>query len=317
MDRLPPRSEACPLSLREILSALAESRLVVPLIRAPAAFVAHAALVAAKQARSVVGLAFASSAGPERWFSSVVAAANEVASGLPIFLSAEVVVPSGSQRDLERAFQHACRWLDAGMTHLAVDVTALPVPEQGPALAHVAQLALERETGLEWVLPPTTDAETAEVLLENLEACHVVPDLASLRGPPPEGDPRVVLQRWAGLCAALGGMPFLCRGPVSPDLAARLSGAQVRVCDDGGVTANAAARALSAQSVKQPAPKGKGGLDPAVVTLEYASGSLAPEVADRVEAMAFFEVQGLIERIGATGSADLVRDVLLRRFEEH
>ena len=56
VERLEPRSAACPLSSKDLIRAAAELRLTLPLVRAPTPGVARAALVAAKQLQSVLGL---------------------------------------------------------------------------------------------------------------------------------------------------------------------------------------------------------------------------------------------------------------------
>jgi len=92
MHRLAPRSEACVLSLRDLLPPLAAVRRPVPLVVAPLAAVMRGTLLACQEARSAVGLALPPGLAPEPWFAAAVAAAEELAPRLPIFLAAEVVV---------------------------------------------------------------------------------------------------------------------------------------------------------------------------------------------------------------------------------
>src|SRR6266545_1897164 len=90
VHRLPPRSEACPLSLRDLLRSGAAP--LLPLVVSPIAAVARAALLAAKAAGAVVGLAPGPCADPGGWFDAVAIAADELAPGMPFFISGEVAV---------------------------------------------------------------------------------------------------------------------------------------------------------------------------------------------------------------------------------
>src|SRR6185369_13358387 len=65
VHRLEARSEACPLSLRHLAGALAAAGVTMPIFAAPFPAVARAALVAAKEARAVVGLSLPARVEPE------------------------------------------------------------------------------------------------------------------------------------------------------------------------------------------------------------------------------------------------------------
>lgn len=298
--RLPPRSGACPLSLGELLGPAAELGVTLALVQAPAAGVARAALVAAKELGSALGLALPPGQAPEPWFDAVTAAADEVAAGLPIFLSAEVRVAGETALEVERARQEAWRLVDAGLTHLAVDVAAVAATERARVLADVAGAALERGVCLDCVVPiePGAPARRAAALFEELAALRAPPDVASVRCPAPQRpeDARAQVAALARLSAALAGIPILRRGPVARPLLGLLAGSPVRACEDGGA---AAARALAPLA---------GGAD--------AAAGLGAEDAERLEARAYVEVVDLLERLGAGGSARGLARALEARLPE-
>jgi len=149
VERLGPRSAACPLSSKDLLRAAAPLHLPLPLVRAPTPGVMRAALVAAKQARSVLGLGLPAGADPEAWFRRVIEAVDGLAALWPIFLAGEVVVEGAEPSSLEAARAAAWRLADAGLTHLAVDLSRLPAEARADALRVVAEAALERGLGLE------------------------------------------------------------------------------------------------------------------------------------------------------------------------
>jgi hypothetical protein len=155
-------------------------------------------------------------------------------------------------------------------------------------------------------------------LLEELDTRDLLPDLASVRGLPSGAvveDVRVLMDRLTQYSRALRGIPLVYRGPTSSEIISALAGSPVRVCEDAGAAALAAARSLPGGSSHAP----KAGVDAfaaALESLEFAAGSLAPEVADKIEAHAYVETAGLIERLGASGSADLVREELARRLDD-
>jgi len=90
VHRLDARSEACPLSLREIARALGHRRATLLLVAAPLPAVARGALLAAAEASAVLGLALAPGIAPESWFGEIARDADELAPRLPFFLSGEV-----------------------------------------------------------------------------------------------------------------------------------------------------------------------------------------------------------------------------------
>ncbi|ACL65541.1 conserved hypothetical protein [Anaeromyxobacter dehalogenans 2CP-1] len=293
LGRLPPRSGACPLSLRELMGPAVELGTALPLVAAPSAAVARAALVAAKELGSALGLALPAGTAPEPWFATVTAAADEVAAGLPIFLSAEVRVEGEAAMQVDRACEEAWRLVDAGLTHLAIDAAEVAAEERARVLAEVAAGALERGVCVDCVVPIDPGAPAARhaaVLFEALAACGAPPDVASVRCPAPSGpeDARAQVGALARLSAALAGVPVVRRGPVSRPLLGLLAGSPVKACEDGGA---AAARAR--------APLG-GGADE----------------ADRREARVYVEVMDFLERLGAAGSARGLARALEARLTE-
>jgi len=303
--RLPARSGACPLSVRELLGPANAAGLVLPLVQAPVSGVARGALVAAKELKAVLGLALPRDTPARPWFDAVAAAADEVAAGLPIFLSAELVVEGEGATQVERAARMAWELVDAGLTHLAVDVAAISVAERGRVAGEVAQAAFERGLSVELVLPlgEGQAAARAAALFEELAARGPAPDLAGVRCPAPRDDEEARLQAasLARLSQAIGCVPLMRRGPITPRLVELLRASPVKACEDGGA---AAARALGLV----PAPTGgeAEGLGSRESALERAAGALSGADADRLEARAYVEVVDLLERLGGRGGAPVI-----------
>ena len=310
VERLEARSAACPLSSKDLLATAAALRLTLPLVRAPTPGVARAALVAAKQVQSVLGLAMPPGLSPEGWFASVTAAADEVAAGLPIFLVGEVVVEGRREAEVEAAFKAAWRLADAGLTHLTVDLSAVPPEGRAEVLERVSTPALERGLGLDCVVLQGEEA-AARPLFAELARRDAAPDMASLRCDAPEGPAgaRAQVKDLLTLCASLAGTPVLRRGPVTPDLLGSIKGSPVAGCDDGG--AAAAAAVLVIPYAPRPPDVGRG-----AGALEKAEAELSEEGRARLETQAYLEVLEFLERLGAAGSAPRLVRALERKLAE-
>ncbi len=307
VHRLEARSEACPLSLRELTRALGRRRATLPLVAAPLPAVARGALMAASEAGAVLGLALAPGIAPEPWFAGVARGAEELAPRLPFFLSAEVRVEDG-QAGLERAYATAHRLVEAGLTHLAIDVSAVALARRAQAAAQVAGFAAEREIAVDCMLPSTggaIDPDDAAAFVEEFEGWGVGADVVSARLPAADGeeDARAQVTALDALAAALGDRPVLRRGPLSPALAAIVAGSALRVCEDGGRALSASLRALPPE-LRAPAAG------------ETRRGEVAlPEaLSERLEAFAYAEVASLIERLRASGTSAEVTAVLAGRL---
>jgi hypothetical protein len=316
VERLDPRSAACPLSTRELIAPAAELGLVLPVVLAPVEAVARGALVAAKELRSVIGLAMPPGAMAEPWFDAVARAADEVAAGAPIFLCGEVVVAGEDAMHVERAFHEAWRLVSAGITHLAVDVAAVAPGERGRVVAEVAEAGVENGICVDVVVPLAEGsqgrARTAD-LLEELARRRAPADLASVRCPRPAtaDEARLQAAALARMCEALSGMPVMRRGPVTPGILELLRGSPVKLCDDGG---EASARAVGVI----PAPPAAASEEEAPVRgsgLERAASGLPQDVVARIEARAYVDALDFMERLGARGSATAVTRSLERRLE--
>lgn len=284
VGRLEPRSQACPLSLSDLLGPAAELGLTLPLVPAADAEAVRAALVAAKEQESALGLALPAGLAPEPWFDAVARAADEQAGGLPIFLSAEVVLEGEAPMQVERACRDAWRLVEAGLTHLAVDPRAVDARERARIVAEVAGPVAERGLCVDCVVPLEGGAGAAgraAELFEELARAGLVPELASVRCPAPADldAARAQVSALARLCAALAGVPVRRRGPVSPPLLGLLAGSPVKVCEGGE------ARELSPTAD-----------------------------AERREARAYVEASELVERLGAAGSARAIARVLGARL---
>jgi hypothetical protein len=309
VERLDPRSEACPLSTRELLGPAAELGLVLPVVAAPIAAVARGALVAAKEAKGAIGLALPPGLAPEPWFDAVARAADEVASGLPIFLVGEVVVADEGATQVERAFHEAWRLVGAGLTHLAIDVSAVAPEERARVVGEVAEAGVENGICVEVVLPLSEGSQVgprAAATFEELARRGAPADLASVRAPAPgsEDEARLQTAALARICRSLSGAPVMRRGPVTPELLQALRGSPVRACEDGG---RAAARAME---ILPRDVLAEGGERPSA--LERAAAALSEEAAERVEARAYVEALDFLERLGLKGSAPALSRVLER-----
>ena len=310
VERLAPRSEACPLSLRDVLAGLGPYGFRLPIVRAPLVGVARAALLAAKQWRSAVSVALRPGVPPEPWFQAVTLAADEIAPRLPICLSGEVTVAGRSEEDLERACAQAWRLVEGGITHLAVDLEGLPLSGWARALERVGEPARERELGLDLFLPCEQGLPSparAAALIEELQGAGLAPDAASARCPLPrsETEERAQERLLTDLCGWIEGTPVLRRGPVTPGLVARLAASPVKGCEDGGA---AHAAACLAMGIEAPPDAG-----PALGTRQRA---LPPEIGDRPEALAYVETLALLEGLCGQGSALEIAAVLQQRTEE-
>ncbi|HET6923907.1 MAG TPA: hypothetical protein VFI16_12240, partial [Anaeromyxobacteraceae bacterium] len=115
LARLPPRSAACPVSLRDLVAARVGTAGPFPLVRAPTPGVARAALVAAAELGSAIGLELPPGERPEPWFAAVVRAADEFAPRLPLVLSGTVSLGAGTDEEVERARREAFRLVEAGV----------------------------------------------------------------------------------------------------------------------------------------------------------------------------------------------------------
>ncbi len=316
VERLAPRSGACPLSTRELLGPASELRLVLPVIRAPVAAIAHGALVAAKELQASLGLALPAGAAPEPWFAAVAAAADEVAAGLPIFLCGEVRVEGEGGTQVERAVAEAWRLVRAGVTHLAIDAAAAAPGERGRVVGDVAAAAVEHGACIDVVVPLADGAQAgrrAAAIFDELARRGGPADLASVRCLPPadDGEARLQAGALARICQALKGIPIMRRGPVTPALLDLLRGSPVRVCEDGG---GVAARALSllpeAVRAAQGAPS-ESRKDP----LEGAVAALGSDAAELLEARAYVDALDFLERLGAPGSGAALSRALEARLE--
>jgi hypothetical protein len=302
VQRLGRRSEACPLSLRHLLRALAGSRRALPLFAAGHPALARAALLAGKQGGAVVGLGLPPGSAPEGWFEAVTRAADELCPGHPIFLSALVAVQAGD--GWEGSAGEAHRLVEAGLTHLALDVARLPMAERARAAAQVAAPAVEREIGVEVLLPGGAEPENALAFHDELAAWGLEPDALSVAGPSVASDAGSLpeqLRALAAVAAALAPTALVVRGPLGTGLAPALRVLGAAAVEDGGRLGEAAARAL---------PGGGRELLAAGWGRGAAPPPLGAEEGERAEGMAFAEAAALIEALGAGGTAAAVAEAL-------
>lgn len=309
VSRLPSRSDACPLSLRDVLTAAPSVRLAC--IEAESPGVVRAVLVAAKVQHATVSLALPRGVEPEPWFRAVVGTADEIAAGLPLVLSGEVILEDEGAIAVERATHELWRLVEAGFTHVTVDATRVAPEERGRVLAEVAAPLLENGLGFDAALRVSGEpgaGRRALSLVEDLRRRGAAADAVSVASPAPEGAEaaRAELGVLDRLSAALQGVPVLRRGPVSPALLAFVRGSRVRGCGDGGLVARATgADEGAAATAEQRA-----------LWRARAEEMFGPEEAERLEARAFVEAAELIEALGAAQSARAVAEGLARLSRE-
>jgi hypothetical protein len=282
--RLPPRSEACPLSPRELLRGWAPGLATIPVVRAGSPAAALGALVAARHLDSALGLSLPPGQSPEPWFAAVARAADEVAARLPLFLWGEVAVGGESGEAVERARREAWRLVEGGLTLLAFAVDRVPEEGRAAALLRATEAAREQEVAVELLLPAGPEGlpsgPSAAALLEDLRTVGLRPDLLGMRFPPAEGGEQVRAhgQALEDVCAWVEEVPVMRRGPLArgaPESAARTLAA----CEDGGAVEAAAERREAL---------------PAAPPVEAGEGP---------EARAYFAAVEFLEALGAAGSA--------------
>jgi hypothetical protein len=308
VQHLRPGSQACPLSPRGLLGRGAGRRGPLPIFRAAYPALLRAALVAAREVGSIVGLALPPELEPEPWFGALAAAADDLAPGLPLVLVGEVRAGAGAA-GAERAVRDAHRLVEAGLTHLCLDLSGQPMAERARVAADAAAFAADRELGVECVVPggpaPSPGTEDALAFLEELRGWGLEPDALSVRcAPAPSAAAAAAqAQALASLVAALAPLPLFRRGPLSDALLPRLADLGLAAVDDGDRMAAAAGRALSDdERIALEGSFARGGAPPA---LEAA-------VAERLEALAFAEAASVLEGLGTAGSASAGAEALVR-----
>lgn len=311
LGRLPPHSDACPLSLRDILGAAGSIKL--PIVEAGTPDVVRAVLVAAKVFHSTVGLAIPRGVEPVRWFRAVAAIADEIAAALPIFLSAEVTLEGENSVDVERSLHELWRLLEAGLTHLTIDASAAPPEERGRILAEVAAPLHERGLAFDCAiaLGEQGAGRRAVVLVDELARLGVPPDAASVRCPAPADAEAARAQVGAldRLSEVLQGVPVLRRGPVSPALFEAVRGSRLRACADGGWVAGSSVASAAE-------PEGTDAADRRARWQDRAAELLGEAEAERLEAHTFLSAAAFIEGLGAEQSAPAIARELERRQAE-
>ena len=287
LKRLRRGSRACPLALRDVAGGLVSEDAVIPVVLAPSVAVARAALLAAKAAGSVLGLEAPAGEPPERWFDAVTAVADELAPGLPLLLGATVVLQPGGVA-AARALRLAHRLVEAGITHLVLDVDALEPDRRADEVARAAEPALERGLGVECLLPgpaaglPGVDGALS--LLSELASLGASPELAGVRCPVPRDEVEAAGQARAleALADASAGAAICRRGSGAGRLLRRVRRGALRACDDGA--------AVAAQAALEPDP-------------------------ERAEARAYGEVGALVDATRSAGSARTLSAALERARE--
>jgi hypothetical protein len=279
LHRLPPHSEACPLSARHLLRARGPSPAPLPFVVSPLPAIARAALRAAREAAAVVGIALPRARDLRGSVDPLLRDADALAPGLPFAIAVELAVEGGD------AVAEAERLVELGATHVAIDAPVDDVDVRA-AVREVAALLAERELGVELLLR----GDDAPPLAAALRADGVAFDLVGVRCARPRdlAAARAQLGALERIAEASGG-PVCLHGPSSPELQRLLAGTAVHACDDGGAALAAGLRALPAEE--------RARLEAGD---ERAAGR---EASDRIEALAWSELTAFLEALGAAGSA--------------
>ena len=313
LKRLPGASRACPLSLRDVAGALLAEAVHLPIVLEAGAAPLRAALVAAKEAGSALGVTLPAGSGPERWFDAVAAEADRLAPGLPLLVAAPVRLLPGDGVEAMRARRLVYRLVDAGVTHLVLDLDALPADARAEEAARAADPALELGLGVECLLPAAPgglpEPEDAFALLAELGSLGATPDLAGVRCPAPEGAEGAAAQaeRLRALAEASGGVALCRRGPGAAEVARRLAEGVVRAWDDGGLAA--------ATGAGGPASGGAAGPGAGTGPARARAGTEDGQATEAAEARAYAAVAAFLDAIGAAGSADVLSAALARARE--
>ncbi len=147
-------------------------------------------LVAAKAAHAAVGLSLPRGASPApgstRWSGRRTSWPRPCRSSSPGWWSLEGATPPA----VERALQDCWRLVDAGLTHVAFDASALAPAERARALLAVAVPVEERGLAFDCVLAIDEPgaARSAVALVAELARGGLRPDLVSVRCPAPAAE---------------------------------------------------------------------------------------------------------------------------------
>jgi hypothetical protein len=203
--------------------------------------------------------------------------------------------------------------VDAGITQVALDAGAVSPAERARVLAELAEPTLERGVALDVVLDlagAAPRASRAVIVVDELRRARIVPAVVSVRCPPVASleAAREQAGALARIAGAVRGIPVMRRGLAGAEILHELTGGPVRIVEDGGVAEAAAEGALPPGLVLEgPGRRGEG-------RLERAAAALGGEGVDRLEARAYLETIGLLERLGLRGTAPRLARALERRL---
>jgi hypothetical protein len=203
--------------------------------------------------------------------------------------------------------------VDAGVTQVAIDASAVAPEARARVLAELGEPTLERGIALDVVVDlgaASQRAARAVPVLDELRRAGVVPAVVSVRCPAaPDADAaRAQAGALGRIAAAVGGIPIMRRGPVGEEILAAVALGPVRLVDDGGAAEARAEAALPAGLAPGgPARRGQSALD-------RAASSLDAEGVDRLEVRAYLETTVLLERLGLPGAAPGIAHALERRL---
>lgn len=292
---LDPGSEACPLSLRLLVRSPALARCRLPIVIAPIGPIAKGALLAAREARAVIGFSPGPGTATRRWFAMLARAAEEVAPRSPFFVSADLEIEASDQ-GVERSVELVHELIGAGVTHIGVDASAVPTERRAQVVRQVASAIADHEIAVDCIVPTRDgnfDEEYVASFVEEFEGWGIRADLLSGRFPAPESQREAAgqIERLYSLSVIGGDRPIVRRGPLSSHVVERLGGSHVRVFEDGARALAAGLRAIPSEIRSSSRTAGRGAIE------------LPLGVEEKAEALAYGEVASLLERTGATGSA--------------
>jgi len=177
MQALPTGSPLLLLNPRDLRRA---DPAPLPRVRVPARFLLEPLLRAARDADALLGLSplgVGPGPGVGRFAGALMAAAEEVGFGAPLFMATPPLHAPASGEPGDRLRDEIQRYLDAGFTEIVLAAVA------GPSVASLESLDVALDTVRERELPLTLAAATADdaaLLLETLVSGGLEPDLVAL-----------------------------------------------------------------------------------------------------------------------------------------
>lgn len=289
------------LSLRDVLRGLEGSGAVLLSVQCELDAAVAPVLRAARDRDAVVGLGPAALSdtprAPHAFFEALADTAEAIGHSRAVVLAAPPVRvgPDGAEAAEARVYD----WVDAGYTHVPIDISGLEPEEAAPAVARAASALVERELGLEVLLEPGQEDAAGE-LAAGLKLLGCPPDLVGVRGGEGVGL-AVVTSEIEPLGASWR------EGEADEDLRSGLRnalGAGVRLVSLRSPITRAVAAGLPAALPEEllASAAERGGLEAGAEALARRLAGLEGDALDRVEARVHGELIDLCGVLGLGGS---------------